>query len=122
MTTQEVASKLVELCSQGKFMEAIQSLYSQDIVSVEAAAGPDGSREMTGLQAVIGKATWWGENHEVHGASVEGPLVSGSHFCVRFKMDVTFKPSGNRMNLDELAVYQVKDGKIAREEFFYSMG
>jgi ketosteroid isomerase-like protein len=122
MTTQEVANKLVELCSQGKFMEAIRSLYAQDIVSVEAAPMPDGSREMTGLEAVIGKATWWEANHEVHSASTEGPLVAGSHFCVRFNMDVTHKPDGNRMNLDELAVYHVKDGKIAREEFFYSMG
>lgn len=122
MTTQEVANKLVELCSQGKFMDAITSLYAQDIVSVEAAPGPDGSREMKGLDAVIGKATWWGENHEVHGASVEGPIASDSHFCVRFKMDVTFKPTGNRMNLDELGVYHVKDGKIVHEQFFYSMG
>ena len=34
---------------------------------------------------------------------------------------VTAKSSGNRMAMDELAVYQVKDGKIVREEFFYTM-
>ena len=40
---------------------------------------------------------------------------------VRFKYDVTNKPSGRRMIMDELALYQVKDGKIVREEFFYAM-
>ncbi len=121
MTTQEVAQELTDLCKAGKFMEAIDKLYSNDIVSVEAAAGPDGSREMTGLDAVKGKANWWEANHEIHGGSLEGPLVAGSHFTVRMTFDVTFKPTGARNTMDELAVYQVKDGKIVREEFFYNV-
>jgi len=121
MTTPEVAQKLVELCSQGKFMEAIKSLYADDIVTVEAMAMPGGSRETSGLEALIAKGTWWESEHEVHSAKVDGPMVAGSHFCVRFTLDVTAKSSGNRMAMDELAIYQVKDGKIVREEFFYTM-
>ncbi len=30
--------------------------------------------------------------------------------------------AGKRMNLDEAALYTVKDGKIVQEEFFYDMG
>jgi hypothetical protein len=37
-------------------------------------------------------------------------------------MDVTFKGSGQRMQLDEVGLYTVKDGRIVREEFFYAMG
>jgi hypothetical protein len=121
MATQEIAQKLVELCSQGKFKEAIQSLYADNIVSVEAMAPPGASREMSGLEAVIGKANWWEAEHEVHGLKLEGPLVAGAHFCVRFTLDVTSKTAGKRMTMDELGVYEVKDGKIVREEFFYSM-
>ena len=121
MTTQEIGAQLVDLCKQGKNLEAIETLYSQDIVSVEAMAMPGGSREMTGIQAVTGKNQWWLSEHEVHSAIAEGPLVSANHFCVRFKYDVTNKPSGRRMIMDELAIYQVKDGKIVREEFFYAM-
>jgi ketosteroid isomerase-like protein len=120
MTTQEVANQLVSLCREGKFVEAIQTLYSPDIVSVEAAAMPGESREAVGIDAVLGKANWWQSNHEVHGASIEGPLASTAHFTVRFTMDVTFKPTGRRHVMDELGVYQVRDGKIVREEFFYS--
>jgi ketosteroid isomerase-like protein len=119
MTTEQVGKQLVTLCSQGKAMDAIQSLYSQDVVSVEATAMPDGTREMKGLAAVKGKSEWWIANHEVHSAKVEGPMVADSHFCVRFTYDITNKPSGNRMVMDELGVYHVKDGKIVREEFFY---
>jgi hypothetical protein len=119
MTTQEVANKLVALCKGGKFLEAVQSLYSTDIVSVEAVPGPDGSREMKGLDAVVGKTHWWQDNHEVHSSSIEGPLVATSHFAVRFTIDATFKPTGVRTAMDEIGIYQVKDGKVIREEFFY---
>ncbi|MDQ2842701.1 MAG: nuclear transport factor 2 family protein, partial [Acidobacteriota bacterium] len=89
MTTKETADTLVKLCSQGKFHDAIEALYSPDIVSMEAGAPPGGSRETKGLPDVMKKGEWWTNNHEVHSATVEGPLVAGSHFAVTFKMDVT---------------------------------
>jgi hypothetical protein len=119
MTTPEIAAQLVALCSKGNFAEAIHAFYSPDIVSVEAAAMPGQGRESVGLPAILGKAAWWEENHEVHSIAVEGPLATAHHFCVRFTIDVTFKPTGRRHTMDELAIYQVKDGKIIREEFFY---
>ena len=122
MTTQEVAQQLVDLCRQGKFHEAIDTLYSKDIVSIEAGAPPGGSREVQGIDAVMAKGKWWQDNHEVHGLKVEGPLVAEPFFCVRFEMDVTFKPQDKRFVMQELAMYQVADGKVAREEFFYKLG
>ena len=119
MTTQEIGEKLVELCRQGKALEAIESLYAPSIVSVEATPMPDGSREMQGLDKVIGKAQWWQSENEVHSATVDGPLVADSRFCVRFKYDITNKKSGKQMTMDELGVYHVADGKVVREEFFY---
>lgn len=121
MTTQEVANTLVKLCSEGKFEEATKTLYSPDIVSVEASAPPGGSRESKGLEAVIAKGEWWTANHEVHSAIVEGPLVAGSHFAVVFRLDVTFKPEAKRFKMEEVAVYKVADGKVVYEEFFYNM-
>lgn len=121
MTTQEVADAVVKLCSQGKFEEATKQLYSPDIVSVEATAPPGGSRESKGLDAVLEKGKWWTENHEVHSAKVEGPIVAGPHFAVTFKLDVTFKPQNRRFTMEEIGVYKVADGKIVHEEFFYTM-
>jgi ketosteroid isomerase-like protein len=120
MTTKEIADKVVQLCSQGKFQEAM-SLYSPDIVSMEAGAPPGQSREAKGIAAVKAKGEWWTANHEVHSVKVEGPLVAGAHFAVTFKMDVTFKPQSKRMQMEEIGVYKVADGKIIYEEFFYSM-
>jgi len=121
MTIQEVADQLVKLCSEGKFSEATEALYSPDIVSVEAGAPPGGSREAKGIAAVRAKGEWWTANHEVHSVTVEGPLVAGSHFAVTFKLDVTFKPENRRFTMEEVGVYKVADGKVAYEEFFYNM-
>jgi SnoaL-like protein len=121
MTTQEVANTLVKLCSEGKFQEAGEALYSPDIVSVEAGAPPGMSRESKGLEAVRAKGEWWASNHEVHSATVGGPLVAGSHFAVTFKLDVTFKPQSKRFTMEEVGVYKVVDGKIVYEEFFYNV-
>ncbi len=121
MTTQEVADTLVRLCSQGKFDEATRTLYSTDIVSVEAGAPPGQSRETKGIAAVKAKGEWWTANHEVHSVAVEGPLIAGSHFTVVFKLDITFKPESKRFKMEEVAVYKVADGKVVYEEFFYNM-
>jgi len=121
MSTQAVADKLVKFCSEGKFLEAVEALYSPDIVSIEASAPPGGSRESKGIEAVKGKGEWWVANHEVHSCTVEGPLVAGSHFAVTFKLDVTFKPESKRFAMEEVAIYKVADGKVVYEEFFYSM-
>jgi len=121
VTTQEVADKLVKFCSAGKFEEAMEALYSPDIVSMEAGAPPGQSRESKGIAAVKAKGKWWVDNHEVHSSTVEGPLVTGSHFAVTFKLDITFKPQSKRFKMEEVAVYKVVDGKIVYEEFFYNM-
>jgi len=119
-----VGKKLVSLCREGKIMEAVDSLYSPEIVSIEAASGPSMPARMEGLQAIKGKNDWWVKNHEIHSTQAEGPWPHGDRFIVRFKFDVTAKAgpmAGKRMNLDEAALYTVKDGKITQEEFFYDM-
>ena len=121
MTTQEVANTLVRLCSAGKFEEAVEKLYSPDIVSVEPGAPPGQSPEAHGIAAVKAKGEWWVSNHEVHSSTVEGPLVAGDYFAVTFKMDVTFKPQSRRFQMQEIGVYKVADGKVVREQFFYAM-
>jgi len=124
--TLTIGKKLVELCRQGKNKEAMETLYSHHIVSVEAAAGgPTMPQRMEGLEAVKKKGEWWEANHEVHGAEIEGPFPHGDRFVVRFKYDVTAKSgpmAGKRFNMDEAALYTVKDGKITHEEFFYTTG
>ena len=121
----EVGKRLVELCRKGKAMDAINTLYSPNIVSIEAQAMPAMPQRMEGLTAVRGKAEWWEKNHEVHRAEAMGPWPHGDRFIVHFNYEVTAKAgpmAGQRMTLDEAALYTVKDGKVVHEEFFYDMG
>ena len=121
VSTLEVGTKLVDLCRGGQFQEAIQTLYADDVVSVEPIDTPMG-REAKGLDAVKGKNKWWAENHEVHGMEIKGPYPHEDRFIVHFHLDLTPKQSGQRMQMDEVGLYAVKDGKVVREEFFYHAG
>lgn len=121
MNTMEIANRLVELCKQGKNDEALSSLYANDAVSVEAMAMPGIQQESKGLAAIKAKGEWWVTNHEIHSASVTGPWPHGDRFIVGFQYDVTNKPSGTRMKMDEAGLYTIRNGKIVREEFFYGM-
>jgi ketosteroid isomerase-like protein len=124
MNAKEIGEKLVALCKEGKNLECIDTYYSDDIVSVEAAPPPSGGEQtMKGIDAIRGKNQWWAENHEVHSAAVDGPYPHGEdRFAVRFDYDVTFKPNGQRMKMEEVALFTVDGGKIVKEEFFYDMG
>ena len=103
-------------------MDAINELYAESVVSVEAMSGGGMPRQMEGKPAVIGKATWWEENNEVHHAAVQGPYPHGEDkFAVHFDYEITPK-GGQRMRMDEIAVYTVQDGRIVREEFYFDMG
>ena len=117
MNTEEVAKKVVELTRKQAWKEAIESLYSKDIVSVEARAMEGGSPESRGIEAVRGKTDWWVNNMDVHSAKVSGPFVAHDRYVVQYDIDATDKNSKKRMQMSEVGVYTVKDGKIVREEF-----
>jgi ketosteroid isomerase-like protein len=121
MDTNTIAQDFAALCKEGKFDEAGAKYWASDIVSIEAFS-PDGSDTAArGLDAVRAKGEWWYANHEVHSAEATGPYVNGDRFIIRFKMDVTMKETGMRMQMDEDGLYTVRDGKIVEERFFYSM-
>jgi ketosteroid isomerase-like protein len=125
MSTMDVATRLVELCNAGEFETAITTLYAENVVSVEASAPPGQPPESAtvhGIAAVQAKGEWWRDNHVVHASRVTGPWPHGERFIVGFEFDVTFKPSGQRFPMQEMGLYTVTDGKIVREEFFYTMG
>lgn len=118
-----IGNKLVNLCREGKNLEAIESLYADDVVSVEAAPAPGFDQVVEGKQAVLAKARFWTENSEVHSAEVVGPFPHGDdQFAVIFRLDATMKMTNQRNQLEEVAVYHLENGKIAREEFFFATG
>jgi ketosteroid isomerase-like protein len=116
MATIDVAKGLVELCKTGDFNGAMEKYYGEDIVSVEPMGEPAIAE---GLDAVRAKAKGFFEYMDVHSCEVFGPYVNGDQFAVRFLLDATNKGSGERMMMDEVGVYTVKEDKVVHEVFMY---
>jgi hypothetical protein len=117
MTTQQVANRLVELWRQGKMFEAQQELYSVDVISIEPEGNP--MHITKGLEAVTAKGKHFASAIiERHGGACGDPIIAGNFFSLTAFLDVTFKERG-RVQINEICVYGVKDGKIISEQFFY---
>ena len=116
-TTQEVADRFYELAQQGKFDEIQDELYDENVRSVEPAHS--NWQNVQGLDKIKEKGKQWQEKtEEMHGGYTGKPQVAGTFFSCVMGMDVTLKGQG-RMKIDEIAVYEVKDGKIVLEHFFF---
>jgi ketosteroid isomerase-like protein len=124
MTTKEVADQLVALCRAGRNIEAVDTLLSADVVSVEARGDATMPAQMSGRDVIRGKNQWWIDNHKIHSAEVKGPFPNGDRFAVIYNFVVTpvaGSMAGKKFRMEEVALYTVSDGKITREEFFYDM-
>ncbi len=118
-TTTEIAARLVALCRSGDFAAAQRELYSPNAASIEPEGGP-GPREVRGHEALAAKEKMFNSTFEVHGCAVSEPLVADAFFSCTMTADVTERKSGARFPLSELCVYEVRDGKIVREQFFFT--
>jgi hypothetical protein len=117
MKTEEVANRLVTLCRENKWETAQRELYAENVVSLEPKATPIFAKETKGLPAIIEKGKKFDSMIEqVHSSTVSEPIVAGNSFACTMAMDVTMKGQG-RMQMSELCVYDVKDGKVTSEAF-----
>jgi len=117
MTTEQVAKRLVELCRKGQIFEAQQELFADDVISTEPLNGPIKSAK--GKEAVAEKGKSFASMiEERHGGSFSDPIIGGRYFSCSMTLDATFKGMG-RMNLEEICLFEVKDGKIVSEQFFF---
>ena len=117
MNTQEVAEKVVELVRKQAWHQALDTLYDKDIVSVEAHTSEGESAEKRGIDEVRGKTDWWVNATEVHSFKAKGPFVAHDRFVVQYDADVTDKSSKKRMQLLEVGVYTVKNGRSSAKSF-----
>ena len=117
MTTQEVANRLVELCRNGKVLEAQQELFAENVTSTEPEHSPNKSAK--GKADVLAKGKAFAEMiEERHDGFFGDPIACGNYFTFAGMLDATMKGMG-RMKLEEICVFGVKDGKVVSAQFFY---
>lgn len=117
-TTTEVANRFNELAANGQWNEIQNELFSENAESIEPTQA-QGMRNATGLEDIRKKGEEFNSQvEEMHGGYSTAPVVGGNFFSVGMGMDVTLKGAG-RVKMDEVAVYEVKNGEIVKEQFFY---
>jgi ketosteroid isomerase-like protein len=114
----EIASRLAEYCRRGDFVGAQKALFAPDAVSVEPEGATHG-QITKGLAAIAKKSESFAKAFEVHSSTVSEAIVAGDFFACSMAFDVTDRSSGARMPLNEICVYEVKGGRVVREQFFY---
>lgn len=122
MTTEQIAKDFTAAI-RADDAATYQAMWADDIVSIEPHQTEDSRTE--GREALLAKHAWWEANAEMHSFSAEGPYIHGDQFALRFSMDVTMKDEqghGDRVQAVEMALYTIRDGKIAEERFFSDAG
>ena len=119
MNTQEIAERLVALCREVRYKQAQDELFADDAWSREPEGAPWDT--VQGREAMAAKvAKWESMVVEIHEADVSDPIVAGNFFSVKMTFDLTMTGVG-RTQGREIVVYEVRDGKIVLEHFFYSV-
>jgi len=117
-TTHEVALRFNQLAQQEKWFEIQDELFAEDVKSIE----PEGSKHLPNVQgkeAVRKKGEAWVKRVEAaHKRQTTEPIVAGNHFAVGRDIDITVNGIG-RMQVNQIMLYEVRDGKIVSEQFFY---
>jgi len=118
MTTQEVAARFNELAQQEKWFEIQDEFFADNVRSIDPPNSPYfGYAE--GKAAVRKKGEEFvGKIKEVHRVYTSEPLVSGNHFAVGREKDITVQGFG-RIQINQVMLYEVRNGKIISEQFFY---
>ena len=118
MTTQEVAERFNELAQQEKWFEIQDELFAENVRSVEPPNSPY-------FPYAEGKAKVRKKGEEfvaritaAHRLYTSAPLVVGNHFVVAREKDMEVQGHG-RVQINQVMLYEVKDGKIVLEQFFY---
>jgi hypothetical protein len=118
MTTQEVAERYNVLAQQEQWFEIQDELFAADVRSIDPPSSPYfGYAE--GKAAVRRKGEEFVSRIEAAHATHTGePIVSGNHFAVARSVDITVRPHG-RIQINQIMMYEVKNGEIILEQFFY---
>lgn len=118
MTTEEVAARFHELAQQEKWFDIEDELFAENVRSIDPPGSPYfGYAE--GKAAVRKKGEdFVSRVKEVHGAHTTAPLVTGNHFAVGREIEITVQPHG-RIQINEIMLYEVRNGQIILEQFFY---
>ena len=118
LTTQEIADRYNELAQQEKWFEIQDEFFADNVRSIDPPNSPY-FKYAEGKASVRKKGEDFVKRIEtVHRVYTSEPLVSGNHFAVGREKDITVQGFG-RIQINQIMLYEVRDGQIILEQFFY---
>lgn len=108
-----LARHIIDL-SVGGDDEAILALYADDVESSEA-----GRPAEIGKDALRAKFAGWRSMTTDTAFEPRRVVVDGNVIVIEWVGRVTLAASGRQAELHEIAVHEIRNGKIVREAFFY---
>ena len=118
VSTQEVAARFNELAKQEKWFEIQDELFADDVKSIEPRNSPYFKNAEGKLPVRKKGEEWVSRIEDAHYRYTSEPIVGANHFVVGREVEITVKGFG-RIKINELMLYEVKEGKIVLEQFFY---
>lgn len=117
-TTEQVAARFNELAEKEQWFDIQDELFADNVRSVDPSNSPYfGYAE--GKAAVRKKGGDWVSRIEaVHALATTQPVIAGNYFAVARCVDITVNGYG-RIKIDEMMLYEVNNGQIVLEQFFY---
>jgi hypothetical protein len=113
-----VAAGYTALWRAGEYQTAGERYWADDVVSIEPRDRPDGTAAVCrGIEAVRTKNLRWLATHGIEDLSLDGPFVTGDRFALFVDMIVAH--AGRREPHSQIAVFEVRDGRIIEERLFY---
>jgi hypothetical protein len=118
LTTQEVATRFNELAQQGKWFEIQDELFADNVRSIDPENSPYFGYAEGKFPVRKKGEDWVNKVKALHAARVSNPVIAANHFAVAYDFDITTEDFG-RIKINEIMLYEVKDGQIVLEQFFY---
>ena len=97
--------------------EATLALYAADVESTEQGQPPT-----QGIDSIRQKFAGWRSMVSDARFEPRRVCVDGNTIVIEWVGDVTLTASGKQARLHEVAIHEIRDGKIAREAYFYDPG
>jgi hypothetical protein len=119
MTTQQVAKRYYELIQLNKYAEIQDELYAPDAISIEPENDSNLPLVVEGIAALRQKeGLFFSEVDEMFGSRMSEIIVSNFFFSHMTEMDVKMKGKERKIK-GQIGVFEVRNGKIVKEQFFY---
>ena len=114
LTPESLARKIVRATTGDTGNVKLEDLYAEDCTSIEATGGSPA----VGLAGLQEKLNGWMSVVDSQAWKARHVWVKGHTIAIEWEADLKFR-DGRRIQFEEVAVHEVRGGKIVAERYYY---